>query len=108
MAKKATSKPLSFLLLKDQFLTNSGLVHLNRMWFCSIKESMEKKLKEHFTPTHLEINQEGKDKFQVIIESEKFAGQAILKRHREVNEVLKDEIAQIHAFSVVAKTPAKK
>ena len=66
---------------------------------------MEEKLNAHFEPQFLQINQEGDNKFQVIIQSEKFVGQSILKRHRAVNELLKDEISQIHAFTVDAKVP---
>lgn len=37
--------------------------------------------------------------YDVVIVSDAFAGLSTLKRHRMVNELLKDEIAQLHAFS---------
>ncbi|PWY99726.1 bola-like protein [Testicularia cyperi] len=37
--------------------------------------------------------------YDVIIVSDAFEGLTTLKRHRMVNELLKDEIAQLHAFS---------
>ena len=69
---------------------------------------MEQKLKEHFDPSFLQVNQESKNNFQVIIESKKFEGVSTLNRHRKVNEILKDEISQIHAFSVIANAPKNK
>ena len=68
---------------------------------------MTQKLNDHLNPTSLKINQEGDNKFQVIIEADAFEGQSILKRHRLVNDILKDEISKIHAFSVDAKPPKK-
>ena len=88
---------------------NYTLIHTNKMRFSSnIKELMEQKLKDYFSPTFLQVNQEETSKFQVIIESEKFAGLPLLKQHREVNEVLKSEIARIHAVSIITKVPQKK
>ena len=37
--------------------------------------------------------------------SPEFAGKTSLKRHRAVNAALKDEIAQIHAWSAKCQTP---
>ncbi|GAC92519.1 hypothetical protein PHSY_000073 [Pseudozyma hubeiensis SY62] len=37
--------------------------------------------------------------YDVVIVSDAFSGLTTLKRHRMVNELLKDEIAQLHAFS---------
>ncbi|CAI2384290.1 unnamed protein product [Moneuplotes crassus] len=89
--------------------TLSNTLVYSRLGFfsTSIRESMEAKLREKFNPTYLQINQEGDDKVQVIIESEEFVGQPILRRHRAVNDLLKDEITQIHAFTLDAKPPSK-
>jgi len=40
-------------------------------------------------------------KFEVKIVSKLFEGKPLLQRHRLVNEVLKVEISQMHAFSQV-------
>ncbi|GAA5935690.1 Bol2p [Sporobolomyces koalae] len=43
--------------------------------------------------------------YEVIIVTPSFAGKTTLKRHREVNEKLKEEIAELHAFSQKTFTP---
>ncbi|GAA5821395.1 hypothetical protein JCM11251_004603 [Rhodosporidiobolus azoricus] len=43
--------------------------------------------------------------YEVIIVSPSFAGKTTLKKHREVNEKLKDEIAELHAFTQKSFTP---
>lgn len=37
--------------------------------------------------------------FNAVIVSDAFAGKSLLQRHRLINELLKDEISQMHAFS---------
>ena len=49
---------------------------------------------------HAEDGGSAESHFHVIITSEKFESMNRLARHRAVLDVLKDEIAQIHAFSV--------
>jgi len=41
--------------------------------------------------------------FHVVIVSDKFEGLSRLAKHRAVLDVLKDEVAQIHAFSLDAR-----
>ncbi|KAL8286392.1 hypothetical protein RQP46_004409 [Phenoliferia psychrophenolica] len=43
--------------------------------------------------------------FEVVIVSPSFEGKTTLKRHREVNALLKDEIAELHAFTQKTFTP---
>ncbi|MBD1580823.1 BolA family protein [Pseudoalteromonas sp. S16_S37] len=44
--------------------------------------------------------------FKVVVVSEEFAGKRLLQRHRKINEILKDELANhIHALSIHAYTP---
>lgn len=44
--------------------------------------------------------------FKVIVVSEEFAGKRLLQRHREINEILKDELANhIHALAIHTYTP---
>ncbi|SPO28140.1 uncharacterized protein UTRI_04531_B [Ustilago trichophora] len=45
--------------------------------------------------------------YDVVIVSDAFEGLNTLKRHRMVNELLKDEIAQLHAFSQKTYTVAQ-
>ncbi|XP_053603379.1 bolA-like protein DDB_G0274169 isoform X1 [Plodia interpunctella] len=44
--------------------------------------------------------------FKVVVVSDKFDGLPIIKRHRLVNDTLKEELQNgVHALSIVAKTP---
>ncbi|VVC91955.1 DNA-binding transcriptional regulator BolA [Leptidea sinapis] len=44
--------------------------------------------------------------FKVVVVSEKFDGLPIIKRHRLVNDILKEELQSgVHALSIIAKTP---
>ena len=45
--------------------------------------------------------------FEVLIVSNVFDGKPLLQRHRLVNECLKEEISQIHAFTQKTYTPAQ-
>ena len=46
-------------------------------------------------------------KLEVVIVSPLFEEKGLLQRHRLVNEVLADEIEQLHAFSQKCLTPAQ-
>ena len=71
---------------------------------------IESKLKEAFTPSHLEVVNESfkhnvpegsESHFKVTIVSENFEGERLIKRHRLVNSVLATELAQdIHALAM--------
>ncbi|CAB3239471.1 unnamed protein product [Arctia plantaginis] len=44
--------------------------------------------------------------FKVVVVSDKFDGLTLIKRHRLVNDILKEELQTgVHALSIVAKTP---
>lgn len=45
--------------------------------------------------------------FTTLIVSPEFVGKNSLKRHRLVNSALKEEIAQIHAWSAKCQSPAE-
>ncbi|KAF9578525.1 hypothetical protein BGW38_005626 [Lunasporangiospora selenospora] len=45
--------------------------------------------------------------FEIMIVSPMFEGKSTLQKHRMVNEALKDQIAQVHAFSQKSFTPAQ-
>ncbi|KAI0351680.1 bola-like protein [Trametes cingulata] len=60
--------------------------------------------------THLEIEDTSNgcgENYAVFVVSEAFEGKNTLARHRWINEVLKNEIAQMHAFSQKTLTPAQ-
>lgn len=67
---------------------------------------MEKKLYDQFSPSNLVVNDfsqgcEG-GTLQVQIKAAAFKGKSHLQRHRMVNELLKEEIASYHAFTLEA------
>jgi len=45
------------------------------------------------------------ENYSVIIVSDEFEGKPTLARHKLVNELLKDQIAEMHAFSQKTLTP---
>ncbi|KAF8348691.1 bola protein [Amanita rubescens] len=58
--------------------------------------------------TYLEVEDQSTgcgESYAVVIVSEVFKGKTTLARHRYVNEILKDLIAQLHAFSQKTYTP---
>lgn len=72
--------------------------------------SLENAIRNAIPVAHLEIQDESDgcgDKFNVLIVSEIFEGKNTLQRHRLVNDLLKDYIARIHAFSQKTLTPAQ-
>ncbi|KAI9297448.1 bola-like protein [Neoconidiobolus thromboides FSU 785] len=74
------------------------------------KQILEKALADKLSPSYVEvIDTSGGcgQSFEVIVVSEQFEGLPLLKRHRLVNECVKEEIAQLHAFSQKPYTPAQ-
>ncbi|WP_068546159.1 transcriptional regulator BolA [Thalassotalea crassostreae] len=76
----------------------------------SVADIIEQKLKDEFSPIHLEVINESfmhnvpegsESHFKVVVVSEKFDGLRLLPRHRMINEVLADELANsIHALAM--------
>jgi stress-induced morphogen len=82
---------------------------------------IEEKLEEALTPTELEVEDvsyqhaghSGVERgatethFNVKVVSESFEGRSLLKRHRLVYDLLKDELQTggVHALSLITKTP---
>jgi BolA-like protein 1 len=67
-------------------------------------------------PTHLEVVNESymhnvpkgsESHFKVLVVSEEFKGLQLIKRHRIVNGLVKEELKEdfVHALSIVAKAP---
>ncbi|KAF8990261.1 bola-like protein [Cyathus striatus] len=58
--------------------------------------------------SHLEIQDESNgcgENYAIVLVSEAFEGKTTLARHRWINELLKDHIARMHAFSQKTFTP---
>lgn len=75
-----------------------------------LQETIEMKLQQAFQPEHLQVFNESymhnvpagsESHFKVIIVSDTFIEQRLITRHRQVNQVLKDELAhRIHALAI--------
>ncbi|MFK8068513.1 MAG: BolA family protein [Gammaproteobacteria bacterium] len=81
-------------------------------------EMIREKLQSAFTPDQLEIVDEshlhaghagakdGKGHFNLLIVSDQFSGQSLIKRHKMIYEAVADLMqSDIHALSIKAKTP---
>lgn len=76
----------------------------------NIQTNIEQKLMDHFEPWHLEVVNESSNHnvplgsethFKVVLVTPKFSGERLINRHRAVNAVLKEELAdQIHALAL--------
>jgi len=83
------------------------------MVFMSMQEQIRNKLADAIACKHLNVINEShmhsagtESHFKVIVVSEEFAGKRLLQRHREINEILKDELANhIHALAMHTYTP---
>ncbi|CAG8518920.1 12073_t:CDS:2 [Ambispora gerdemannii] len=74
------------------------------------KESLEKTLGEKLKAEHVEASDTSGgcgQSFEVIIVSSQFDEKSLLQRHRLVNEAIKDEISELHAFSQKTYTPTQ-
>ncbi|ODV79455.1 bola-like protein [Suhomyces tanzawaensis NRRL Y-17324] len=64
-------------------------------------------LKQEFDPKNLQVKDVSGgcgSMFAISVESTKFKGIPMIKQHRLVNEVLKDEIAQWHGLQLQTKS----
>ncbi|KAI0696392.1 bola-like protein [Cerioporus squamosus] len=71
---------------------------------------LEAAIKAAIPVSHLEIEDTSNgcgENYAVFVVSEAFEGKNTLARHRFINEVLKEQIAQMHAFSQKTLTPAQ-
>ncbi|KZS95041.1 bola-like protein [Sistotremastrum niveocremeum HHB9708] len=65
-------------------------------------EDLEKTLRSAIKVEYLEIVDESSgcgESYRILVVSDAFEGKGTLARHRFVNEILKDYISQMHAFS---------
>ncbi|TMX31983.1 transcriptional regulator BolA [Vibrio sp. Hep-1b-8] len=82
-----------------------------------LQEIIESKLTDTFEPSYLSVVNESymhnvpagsESHFKVVIVSEKFEGQRLIGRHRQVNQVLAEELANhIHALSMHTYTASE-
>ena len=82
----------------------------------TIQQTIEGKLHDKFSIEHLEVANEShqhnvapdsESHFKVTIVSDDFNELILIKRHRLVNSVLKQEIQQIHALALHTLTPGE-
>ena len=76
----------------------------------SVQERIEEKLVEGLDLKHLEVTNESgnhnvppgsESHFKVVLVSELFDGEKLIARHRRVNQILKEELANdIHALAI--------
>ncbi|XP_053669935.1 bolA-like protein DDB_G0274169 [Anopheles nili] len=81
-----------------------------------IEMAIRSGLTKELDPVHLEIVNESymhnvpkgsETHFKVLVVSQQFEGLALIKRHRMVNDIVKNNLNGdfVHALSIVAKTP---
>lgn len=83
----------------------------------NIQSVIEEKLLSHFQPAYLEVTNEShqhnvpvgsETHFKVVLVSPSFSGERLINRHRAVNAVLKDELANhIHALALHTYTDSE-
>ena len=73
-------------------------------------ESIKAAITERLKAIHVEVTDISGgcgQAFSTLIVSPEFEAQSVLRRHRMVNKALKEEIAQIHAWSAKCQSPAE-
>ena len=45
--------------------------------------------------------------FQIVVVSDQFDGKMLVKRHRMVNELIRQEVQNVHGLTLVTKTSAE-
>ena len=83
----------------------------------SLQHSIEAKIRDALAPAHLEVINESymhsvppgsESHFKLIIVSDRFEGEARVKRHQRVNRVLARELKEnIHALALQTLTPSE-
>jgi BolA protein len=86
-----------------------------------VRDTITKKLKDAFTPESIDVvdeshlhaghaghRPEGESHFRVYIVSQAFAGKSRVDRHRMINAILSDDLANsIHALAIHATAPGE-
>lgn len=80
----------------------------------SMQTQISEKVQQSLSPDFLEVINEShmhnvpegsESHFKLTVVSPEFEGLMLIKRHRMVNETLKDELKQIHALALHTLTP---
>ncbi|KAG0707236.1 bola protein [Suillus ampliporus] len=73
-------------------------------------EDLDRAIRAAFPVSHLDIEDQSSgcgSSYAILLVSEVFEGKNTLARHRLINQALKEEISQLHAFSQKSFTPAQ-
>ncbi len=80
-----------------------------------VQQTIESKIRASLSPTHLRVVNEShmhsvppgsESHFKLVIVSDRFSGEARVKRHQAVNKTLAEELGGgIHALSMLTLTP---
>ncbi len=82
----------------------------------NMQQQIEQKLEAALEPEFLQVENEthmhnvppdAQSHWKVTVVSPRFEGLMLIKRHRLVNEALKDELKRIHALALHTLTPAE-
>ncbi len=80
----------------------------------SMQQQIERRLEAELDPEFLEVQNEthmhnvppdAESHWKVTVVSPKFEGLMLIKRHRLVNEALREELKQVHALALHTLTP---
>ena len=81
------------------------------------KQTLETKLQQALSPLHLEVIDEtgnhnvpsdNQSHYKVIAVADAFEGQSLIQRHRQINQILKEELDNgIHALALHTMTPGE-
>ncbi len=82
----------------------------------SMQQQIEQRLEAELAPEFLEVQNEthmhnvppdAESHWKVTVVSPKFEGLMLIKRHRLVNEALREELKQVHALALHTLTPGE-
>lgn len=79
----------------------------------TMQATITDKIQDALNPLHLEVENEShmhnvpegsESHFKILVVSDQFDGQMLIKRHRLINQILSDELKQIHAMALHTMT----
>lgn len=80
----------------------------------TMQATITNKIQDAMNPLHLEVENEShmhnvpagsESHFKILVVSDQFDGQMLIKRHRLLNSILSEELTQIHAMALHTMTP---
>ncbi|MDH5423467.1 MAG: BolA/IbaG family iron-sulfur metabolism protein [Gammaproteobacteria bacterium] len=80
----------------------------------TMQATISSKIQDAIQPLHLQVENEShmhnvpagsESHFKIVVVSEQFDGQMLIKRHRLINQILSEELQQIHAMALHTMTP---